>query len=73
MMYNDLDTLLYDITLLGAVAATNGYIVTTIPTNIDAVNCVGTETSILDCTIKYGGVSSTCEQSADAGIICQGK
>ena len=58
---------------LGAVAARNGYTVTTIPTNIDAVNCVGTETSIFDCTTKYGGASSTCEPLADAGIICQGK
>ena len=59
--------------MLGAVAAKNGYTVATIPTNIDAVNCVGSETSILDCTTKYGGVSSTCEQLADAGIICQSK
>ena len=58
---------------LGAIAGKNGFTTSLIPTNIDSVNCIGTETSIFDCTIKYGGESSSCDPLADAGIICQGR
>ena len=57
---------------LGAVAGKNGFTTSLIPTNIDSINCIGNETSIFDCTIKYGGEISTCDPSADAGVICQG-
>ena len=57
---------------LGAIAGKNGFTTSLIPTNIDSVNCIGTETSIFDCTVKYGGDMSTCDPLADAGIICQG-
>ena len=60
------------IKILGAIAGKNGFTTSLIPTNIDSVNCIGIETSIFDCTVKYGGETSTCNPLADAGVICQG-
>ena len=57
---------------LGAIAGKNGFTTSLIPTNIDSVICMGTETSIFDCTVKYGGDTSTCDPLADAGVMCQG-
>ena len=43
-----------------------------LPTHIDSVNCNGSEDSVFNCTIQYGGSSSVCGSRNDAGIICQG-
>lgn len=42
------------------------------PTNIESVTCNGTEDYITDCIIEYGGDNSNCDNTADAGVICQG-
>jgi hypothetical protein len=55
----------------GAIATRNGYSTSLIPTNIDIVNCIGSETSIFDCLLKYGGDDSVCDSLADAEVICQ--
>ena len=40
---------------------------------MESVTCSGTEDSILDCDVEYGGENSECDAKADAGVICQGK
>ena len=57
--------------VLGAIATGNHYSNPNSMTNIDSVSCIGMESSILECNIIFGGVSSTCKRSADAEVICQ--
>ena len=57
--------------IVGAIATGNHYSKSNSVTNIDSVSCTGMESSILECNIVYGGVLSTCKQSADAEVICQ--
>ena len=57
--------------ILGAIATGNHYSNPNSLTNIDSASCTGMESSILECNIVYGGVSSTCKRSADAEVICQ--
>ena len=57
--------------VLGAIATGNHYSNPNSMTNIDSVSCTGIESSILECNIVYGGLSSTCKRSADAEVICQ--
>ena len=59
------------ICVLGAIATGSYYSNPNSVTNIDSVSCTGMESTILQCNIVYGGVSSTCKRSADAEVICQ--
>ena len=56
---------------LGAIATDSQYSNPNSLTNIDYVCCTGTKSSILECNIVYGGMSSTCKRNADAEVICQ--
>ena len=57
--------------VLGAIATEDHHSNLTLATNIDSVNCTGMESSIIECNIVYGGVSSTCKRNADVEVICQ--
>ena len=59
------------ICVLGAIATGNHYSNPNLTTNVDSVSCTGIESSILECNIIYGGVSSTCKRNINAEVICQ--
>ena len=43
---------------------------TSIPTNVDSLNCTGLEDTLTDCNVTYGGPDSSICESDDAAIIC---
>ena len=59
------------IPLLGAIAGSGGYTENLKPLYMDRVTCGGSEESLFNCNFASADTSS-CRQTSDAGVVCQG-
>jgi len=56
---------------IGAIALQGSYTEGVLPTNINDLNCTGSEDNVLECP-HNGIVGYTCNHYQDAAVICQG-
>ena len=56
--------------LTGALAIFNWYVEYELPTWVHGLQCDGSESTLLKCSITTGG---SCPVSSDASVICPGK
>ena len=55
--------------LIGALAITNWYIEYELPTLVRGLQCNGSESTVLSCSMNNDG---SCRTSSDASVICPG-